>query len=80
VTISSPTIIAGATGRSRAQYSSVRYSAFVFAVILTSISYLLPNLGISCENVFTVSHWAHSRKNELSAFPIGLIHDALILI
>lgn len=46
VMISSPTMTAGATGRSRAKYSSVRYSALGREFTSISISYLVPNLGI----------------------------------
>jgi hypothetical protein len=45
-TISSPTITAGATGRSSSKYSSVTYSALGLDMVSISTWYLWPSLGI----------------------------------
>ena len=46
ITISSPTMTAGATGRSSSKYSSVLYSAIGLDMVSISMSYFSPSLGI----------------------------------
>ena len=61
--ISSPIIIAGATGKSSSKYSSVLYSAGGFEVVSISISYFSPNLGIMALKCFHGLPLGSFRKN-----------------
>jgi hypothetical protein len=66
VTIFSPTITAGATGRSRSKYSSVLYSALGLDMISISMLYFSPSLGMIFLKCF-------------HGFPLGSFKKKLIL-
>jgi hypothetical protein len=80
-TISSPTMTAGAAGRSKSKYSSVMYSALVLDRVSISTSYFSSSTGMICLKCFHGLPLGSLKKNLMvSMFPSDLYLGSLLCL